>query len=79
MATIVEPAGGSDTPLELTSGLLLGIPMHCEITNLLSQDLIRVRVRLLGSFENLQWGSITNANSTTLSTSRLNILMRRNI
>lgn len=49
MATIVEPAGGSDTPLELTSGLLLGIPLHCEINNLFSEDLIRIRVITINS------------------------------
>lgn len=44
-AVIHEPAGGSETPLKCTAGLVLGIPMDCEISNV--PDISALRICIL--------------------------------
>eukprot|EP00090_Calanus_glacialis_P002411 TRINITY_DN11803_c0_g1_i1.p1 TRINITY_DN11803_c0_g1~~TRINITY_DN11803_c0_g1_i1.p1 ORF type:complete len:952 (-),score=245.87 TRINITY_DN11803_c0_g1_i1:99-2909(-) len=41
-ATIHEPTGGQETPLKYMAGLVLGIPMDCEVHNITNTDLLRI-------------------------------------
>ena len=45
-ATVIEPTGDSDTPLEFTTGLLLGIQFDCLLQNLTDRNHVRIRVSL---------------------------------
>lgn len=45
-AVIVEPTGESDTPVKFTAGLLLGISLDAEISNLV--DVSNIRVQVIG-------------------------------
>jgi hypothetical protein len=44
-ATIVEPTGESDTPVKFTAGLLLGITLDAEISNLSDVSNVRIQVK----------------------------------
>jgi hypothetical protein len=52
-AVIVEPTGESDSPLKFTAGLLLGITLDAEISNVADTSLIRIQVRTQFSFVRL--------------------------
>jgi len=41
-AVIHEPTGGQETPLKYMAGLVLGIPMDCEVHNITNTDLLRI-------------------------------------
>ena len=41
-AVIHQPAGGSETALKYLAGLVLGIPMDCEVSNIHNTDLLRI-------------------------------------
>lgn len=41
-AIIHEPTGGQETPLKYMAGLVLSIPMDCEVHNISNTDLLRI-------------------------------------
>ena len=41
-AVIHEPAGGAETALKFMAGLVLGIHMDCEVSNIHHPDLLRI-------------------------------------
>jgi len=41
-AIINEPTGGSETPMKYMAGLVLGIPMDCQVYNITDTDLLRI-------------------------------------
>lgn len=41
-ATIHEPTGGQETPLKYMAGLVLGIPMDCEVHNVVDTNKLRI-------------------------------------
>jgi len=41
-AVIHEPAGGQETPMKYMAGLVLSIPMDCEVHNINNTDLLRI-------------------------------------
>ena len=43
-AVIHQPAGGSETALKFLAGLVLGIPLDCEVNNITNTDLLRICV-----------------------------------
>jgi len=47
-AAIIEPTGESDTPLKFTAGLILGIPIDCELHDL--EDMRHVRIQVCFHF-----------------------------
>ena len=44
-ATIHEPSAGQETPLKFMAGLVLGVPMDCEVHGVMDPSLLRVCVR----------------------------------
>ena len=41
---IYEPSGDSDNPLKFTAGLILGVPLDCEVSNITNMSALRIRV-----------------------------------
>ena len=44
-AIVYEPVGGNDTPLKYTAGLVLAVPVDCDLINVRDISLVRVAIR----------------------------------
>ena len=44
-AIVYEPAGSNDTPLKYTAGLVLAVPVDCDLINIRDISLVRVAIR----------------------------------
>jgi hypothetical protein len=44
-AIVYEPIGSNDTPLKYTAGLVLAVPVDCDLFNVRDISLVRVAIR----------------------------------
>ena len=44
-AIVYEPLGGNDTPLKYTAGLVLAVPVDCDLINVRDISLVKVAIR----------------------------------
>ncbi|CAG0888864.1 unnamed protein product [Darwinula stevensoni] len=45
VATIYEPSGEAEVPLKFTAGLILGVPLDCEVSNVTEVGALRICVK----------------------------------
>ena len=44
-AIVYEPAGSNETPLKYTAGLVLAVPVDCDLVNVRDISLVKVAIR----------------------------------
>ena len=44
-AIVYEPAGSNETPLKYTAGLVLAVPVDCDLVNVRDISIVKVAIR----------------------------------